>query len=86
MAMLSRQKLFLAHRISIEPRLVYWAQTCRPLIRSRIIKYEAVLTLFSRTGQSLQVAISRKQMVNVVAWFRRQNADIRIGAYDTPQI
>ena len=82
LAMLSHQKMTLAQSISVEPRQVYWAHPCRPLIRSRLIKYEGTLTLHSRTGQSLEVAMSRAQMLNVVTWLKRQNSEIRIGAYD----
>ena len=81
--MLGRQKMMLAQSISVEPQQVYWAHPCRPLIRSRLIKYEGVLTLHSRTGQSLEVAMSRKQMLNVVEWLRRRNSAIRVGDYDT---
>jgi hypothetical protein len=83
-AMLSYQKMMLAHRISVEPKQIFWAHPCRSLIRSRLIKYKNdLLTLHSRTGQSLEVPMSREEMVNVVEWFRRQNPEIRVGDYDT---
>jgi hypothetical protein len=83
-AMLSYQKMILAHRISAEPRLVYWAHPCRPLIRSRIFRYyEIFLTLHSRSGQSLEVPMSRQEAINVISWLKRLNPDIRIGLYDS---
>lgn len=85
-AMLSYQKMRLAYRVSIEPRLAYWAHPQRSLIRSRLIKYRPdLLTLHSRTGQSLEVAMSHEQMTIVLGWLRRQNPDIRVGDYDTTQ-
>jgi hypothetical protein len=77
-AMLSQRKLELAHHISVEPRLVYWVHPRVSTVRG----YEVLLTLHSRTGQSLEVAMSKKQMLNVVAWLRRSNPDVRCGAYD----
>lgn len=85
-AMLSYQKIRLAHHLSVEPRLVYWAHPQRSLIRSRLIKYKhELLTLHSRTGQSLEVAMSREQILSVITWLRQQNPDIRVGDYDTLQ-
>lgn len=80
-AALSQQKVELAQRICGEPLLVYWAHPRRSTVRG----YELLLTLHSRTGQSLEVAVSREQMLTIVAWMRRHNSSVRCGAYDDTQ-
>ena len=76
--LLIHQKLRLAHRISLEPQLVYWAHPCR----SSALGYTCILTLHSRTGQALELATSREQVASVVAWLRLHNDRIRLGDYD----
>lgn len=76
--MLVHQKLQLARRISLEPQLVYWARPCR----STILAYTCILTLHSRTGQTLELATSREQAASVIAWLRQHNDGIRLGDYD----
>jgi hypothetical protein len=79
LASLSRRKLSLAKRIATEPRLVFWIHPCH----SYIFGYEVILTLHTRTGQSLEVLTSREQARSIVTWLSRQNPDIRLGDFDT---
>ena len=81
-AMIVHQKLTLAHRISQEPHLVYWAHPGR----SFVIGYTCVLTLHSRTGKALELVTSRAEALRVTTWLRHHNAAIRLGDYDdTPK-
>ena len=77
-AMLLNRKLVLAHRISREPQLVYWAHPCRSFVRG----YTCILTLHSRTGQALELATSREEALRVTTWLRKHSPGMRLGDYD----
>ena len=77
-AMQLHRKLVLAHRISDEPELVYWAHPCRSFVRG----YACILTLHSRTGQALELATSREEALRVTTWLRQHNPGMRLGDYD----
>ncbi len=80
----ARQKLDLLRAIVEEPSLVYWAHptTLRQKVVGQAMETNFI-TLHSRRGSSFEVALPYGQMLSVMAWFKQQNTEIRLGAYDS---
>lgn len=71
--------------VAEDPLLVYWAHSDDPDQDITVEKIQdcKFITLHLRNGTKLEVDIPQQTMPDLIAWLRKKNPSIKLGAYDS---